>query len=111
MQRILERLKPLETSGAISELQILQQSNQLETLQDELIQLQNRREEIANSSEARKNQLEGNLKQVENQLRNELVRAPISGTVFNLKPDNSRYVTTNAEALLRIVPRGHSAEK
>jgi len=34
------------------------------------------------------------------------VRAPISGLVFDLKPDNNRYVTQNAEPLLKIVPGG-----
>ena len=39
-------------------------------------------------------------------MRNEIVKAPFSGTVFDLKPDNNRYVTRNAESLLKIVPDG-----
>ena len=85
-KRILDKLKPLEKSGAISELQILQQSNQLETQRDELIQLKNKREELTNDSRSRQAQLQGSLDLVRDKLRNELVKAPISGTVFDLHP-------------------------
>ncbi|KZR61059.1 Hemolysin secretion protein D, chromosomal [Prochlorococcus sp. MIT 1306] len=103
---ILNRLKPLADSGAISELQILQQKNQLEGQRDELNQQLNRQEELQNASNSRTAKLQGDLQQVQNRLRNELVEAPISGTVFNLKPDNDRYVVRNAEPLLKIVPKG-----
>ena len=49
-ERVLARLRPLEINGAISELQILQQSNQLESQRDDLIQSQNRRQELINDS-------------------------------------------------------------
>ena len=56
-------------------------------------------------------QLEGALKQVRSKLQNESLKAPISGTIFDLQPDNDRYVTRNAETLLKIVPKGElSAE-
>ena len=105
-EQILERLKPLVEAGAISEVQILQQANQLETQIDELIQLKTKREELQNDSRSRSAQLQGELNQLRNQLRNEVVKAPISGTVFDLAPDNDRYVTTTAEPLMKIVPSG-----
>ena len=105
-EKILEKLRPLEQSGAISEIQILQQSNQLEIQRDELIQLKTKREEIQNNSQSRRVNLEGELEIVRNQLQNEIIRAPISGTVFELKPDNDNYVAVNAEPLLKIVPEG-----
>lgn len=105
-ERILNKLTPLEQGGAISEVQILQQANQLETQRDELIQLQTQREELINDSNTRLAELQGKLTQVRSQLRNEVVKAPISGTVFDLQPDNNRYVATNAEPLLKIVPKG-----
>ena len=92
--QILERLKPLLEAGAISEIQILQEANRLETQRDELIQLQTVREELQNDSRSRSERLQGQLNQLRNQLRNEVVRSPISGTVFDLVPDNDRYVTT-----------------
>ena len=105
-EKILERLEPLEAVGAISEVQVLQESNRLETQRDELIQLQTQREELQNESRSRSERLHGELNLIRNQLRNELVKAPIGGTVFDLAPDNDRYVTTTAESLLKIVPTG-----
>ena len=58
-EQILERLKPLVEAGAISEVQILQQANQLETQIDELIQLKTKREELQNDSRSRSEQLQG----------------------------------------------------
>lgn len=105
-EKILGKLIPLENGGAISEVQILQQANQLETQRDELIQLQTKREELTNDSNSRRAELQGKLNQVRSQLRNEVVKAPISGTVFDLQTDNDRYVATNAEPLMKIVPKG-----
>ena len=103
---ILKRLEPLEQGGAMSEVQILQQSNQLETQKDQLLQLKTERDQLISESEARRQELRGKLDQVRNQLRNEVVVAPISGVVFDLKPDNNRYVAQNAEPLMKIVPSG-----
>ena len=105
-ERILKRLVPLESKGAISEIQILQQYNQLEGQRDELLQVKTQREEIQNDSQSRTTELEGQLEQVRNQLKNEVIRAPIGGTVFDIQPDNNKYVATNAEALMKIVPGG-----
>ena len=110
-EEILSRLQPLHTSGAISELQLLQQQNRLETQRDELIQLKTQRSEISNSSNSRLAELNGQLLQIRSRLRNRVVKAPISGTVFDIKPDNNQYVTTNAEPLLKIVPRGQLGGK
>jgi HlyD family secretion protein len=104
---ILNRLKPLERGGAMSEVQILQQSNQLETQRDQLQQLKTERQQLISDSEAKSQEIRGRLEQVRNQLRNEVVLAPISGVVFDLKPDNDRYVAQNAEPLMKIVPGGN----
>ena len=32
--------------------------------------------------------------------------SPIEGIVFELKPDNSKYIATKAESLLKIIPTG-----
>ena len=50
--------------------------------------------------------MKGELSKAENQLKNEKVRAPIGGTIFDLAPDNDRYVTRVAEPLMKIVPKG-----
>lgn len=108
-KRIITRLKPLQLSGAISELQILQEENRLETQRDEIIQLKQQRLSLNNDSLSRKSRLRAELERVQSQLRNELVKAPINGTVFDIQPDNNRYVATNAEPLLKIIPRGKLA--
>ena len=104
--KILNRLEPLVESGAISELQILAELNKLETQKDELIQLQNSRNSINNDSNTRIAEINGQLDQVKNRLRNQEIKSPIKGIVFDLKPDNNKYVVTNAEPLLKIVPKG-----
>ena len=103
---ILKRLQPLEISGGMSEVQILQQANDLETRKDQLLQLKNERNQLISESQSRLQELKARLDQVRNQLRNELVKAPIGGVVFDLKPDNDNYVAQNAEPLLKIVPGG-----
>ena len=105
-ERIVRQLEPLVDKGAISELQILQQKNQLESQRDQLLQFQSERRQLINDSNARSQELRGRLAQIQSQLRNEIVRAPIQGVVFDVKPDNNNYVVQNAEILLKIVPSG-----
>lgn len=103
---ILKRLRPLKEAGSISELQILQQQNQLETLKDELEQAENNQKKLENESNNRMVELTGALTQINSELRNEVVEAPIAGTIFDLSPDNDQYVTRNGESLLKIIPDG-----
>ena len=105
-QEILRRFKPLEASGAISEIQLLQQKNRLETQNDSLLQLQAQLKELKNESNIRKEKLVANLNQLNDQLKNEEVKAPISGVVFDFKPDNSNYFASTSEILLKVVPKG-----
>ena len=106
-KKILERMKPLVENGAISDLQMLQQENKLESDKDKLNEVISQKEELINKSNGRIVELQGSLNQVQNQLRNELVKAPIGGTVFDLTPDNDQYVVQNAEPLMKIVPKGN----
>ena len=105
-EKIIERLKPLQKDGAISELQLLKEENRQESQKDDLIQISTQRNELINNSLTRIAELQGQLKQVENQLRNEIVRAPIKGVVFDLKTDSDNYIATKAEPLMKIVPKG-----
>ncbi len=105
-KEIINRFRPLEESGAISEVQILQKENQLEGQRDELNQTITERSELMHNSHDRKAELQGNLNRVLNKLENEIMKAPISGTLFDLRPDTNRYVAQNAEPLLKIVPSG-----
>ena len=51
-QKILERLKPLERDGAISEIQILQQFNQLEAERDDYYNCKPREKSWKTTAEA-----------------------------------------------------------
>ena len=105
-ENILKRLSGLESGGAISELQVLQQENNLESQKDELLQLNTQETLIVNDSNVRSTELLGKLRLVEFQLENEYIFSPINGIVFDLKPDNSQYVLQEAEILMKVIPAG-----
>ena len=71
-----------------------------------MIQLKNDKRKLINESGQRLTELTGKLEQAKIQLKYETIKAPITGTVFDLKVDNSKYVTRNAETLMKIVPIG-----
>ena len=106
-EKILSRLVPLEEKGAISELQILQQKNNLLSQRDQLIQLLTQKDQIINESESRTADLKNKLDLINFELKNEYIKSSVVGTVFDLKPDSSNYLTQQAEALLKIVPTGN----
>ena len=105
-KEIIARLEPLEKKGAISELQLLEKKNLYESQKDRLEQLKTERKQIMNQSKSKTTELTGRVKKTMQQLKNEFVKAPISGTVFDLIPDNDSYVTRNAEPLLKLIPKG-----
>lgn len=105
-QKILERMKPLEKGGAISEIQILGQENKLQQQNDELLQLEINYNQQLNDSLARTERIKGNLRQIMAKLKHEYVKSTIGGVVTDLKPDNEMYVTKAAEPLMKIVPKG-----
>lgn len=110
-EKILAKLEPLQISGAISEIQLLEQQNRLEIQKDEMIQLKTQEDQLINESRSRKADLEGRLEKIQANLRNEFIYSPIEGTVFDIKPDTDNYVATNAEPLVKIVPTGNLAGK
>jgi len=77
---ILERLKVLLEEGAVSELQYLNQKNEIEEIKNRI------------------NQNEITLKYQE-------IKAPIDGFIFDLKPKEAGYVASTSEPLLKIVPQ------
>lgn len=108
---IANRLNPLQRKGAISEIQLFQQLNNLESQKDEMTQLKTSRSKIVNDSLSRLTELKGKLGEIKNRLRNEYIKSPLKGTVFDLKPDNNSYVTSKSEILAKIIPKGNlSAE-
>ena len=78
-EKISEKFKLLVEEGAVSQLQALQQDKKVLELQQDL---------------TRASVL----------LKYQEIKAPISGKIFDLKPDKIGYVGRNSESILKIVP-------
>ena len=110
---ILTQIEPLAKEGGIQSVQILQQRNKIQQLtsdiaqseanvrevQAELVKL--RQESLRNISD-----LERQLVETNKALEYEVLRAPVGGMVFELKPSSPGYAATANETLLKVVPRG-----
>lgn len=145
-QDILNRISPLADKGAISEIQFLQQEQEVNNRQtevDRLVEEEQRLEldivqaeeefrntmigsqdelqqrigqnetQIANidsqltdtvlENENRLQEIEGQIAQLDQTLQYQELKAPVSGTVFNLQAD-SGYVANTTEPIMEIVP-------
>jgi len=78
-KNILEKLEKLVNEGAVSEIQYLQQKNQVY-------------------------QIESDLKKNLVNLEYQQINSPVNGLVFNLKSQNPGYVTNRTEPIMKIVP-------
>ncbi len=117
---ILQRLAGLAREGASPDIQYLQQRNKVAELKGELIkrELDGRRQinqidqqveqlnaELAGLRSERA-QLEARLTEVKVANRNQMLRAPVDGVVFDLKLTNPGFVSQDqsAQAALKVVP-------
>ena len=110
---ILTQIEPLAKEGGIQMVQILQQSNKIQELTSEIAQseanvrevqaelVRLRQESLRNISD-----LERQLVETKKALEYEVLRAPVGGMVFELKPSSPGYAATANETLLKVVPRG-----
>lgn len=112
-QTILAQIEPLARQGGIQIVQVLQQKNKIQQLQSEIAQSQaNLREvqaelvKLQQESLRTISDLERQLVEVNEVRDNELLRAPVSGQVFELKPSSPGYAAAANEVLLKVVPRG-----
>ena len=112
-KQILVQLEPLGRIGAVQMIQILQQKNKVQELRSEIAQSQaNQREVQAELVKLRQeslrnlSDLERQLVEVNKALEYEVMRAPLSGMVFELKPSSPGYAAQANETLLKVVPRG-----
>ena len=118
--QILNRLQGLAREGATPDIQYLQQRNKVASLKGELIKLNldgkrqinqiNQQVEQLNSELAglrsERAQLNANLTEVRVTNKNQTLRAPVSGIVFDLKLNNPGYITQaqSSDATLKVVP-------
>jgi len=110
---ILTQIEPLAKEGAIQNIQILQQKNKVQQLRSDIAQSQaNQREVQAEIVKLRQESLR-NLADLDRQLLEinkaieyEVMRSPVAGMVFDLKPSSAGYAAQANETLLKIVPLG-----
>ena len=109
-QRIEADLRPLYESGGFSRIQYLEQLNAIQEQTSIISSLIQERESVLGAIAGQINDNNrdlGGLRSEKISLRENLsyrtVRAPISGTVFNLQASPSSVVSTN-QVLLKIVP-------
>ena len=118
--QILNRLEGLAKEGGIPDIQYLQQRNKVAGLKGDLIKLElegkrqinqiNQQIEQLNAELAglrsERAQLNANLTEVKVTNKNQTLRAPVSGIVFDLKLNNPGYITQaqSSQAALKVVP-------
>ena len=118
--QILGRLQGLAREGAAPDIQYLQQRNKVAGLKGELTQLEiegkrqinqiNQQIEQLNAELAglrsERAQLNANLTEVRVTNKNQILRAPVSGIVFDLKLNNPGYISQaqSSQAVLKVVP-------
>ena len=118
--KILNRLQGLAREGAAPDIQYLQQRNKVTSLKGELTKLNldgkrqinqiNQQVEQLNAELAglrsERAQLNANLTEVRVTNKNQTLRAPVSGIVFDLKLNNPGYITQaqSSRAALKVVP-------
>ena len=118
--QILNRLQGLAREGAAPDIQYLQQRNKVAGLKGDLIkldlegkrqinqidqQIEQLNAELAGLRSERA-QLSANLTEVKVTNKNQTLRAPVSGIVFDLKLNNPGYITQaqSSQAALKVVP-------
>lgn len=108
---VLSRLKRLRTDGAIADLQYLQQSTKVK--QDEGDVSKTRVDRLRQSAILRQQiqSLEGEVADLSTKLteskvanRYQVIRSPVNGLVFDLKPTGPGFVGQGSEPVMKIVP-------
>jgi len=110
-QDIASRFNTLQREGAGSELQLLQQNDKVQQVVGELEKIQVDRQRQAALLGQQIQQLRSELSQLNSQLteqtvnlRYQVIKAPVSGVVFELKPKARGFVAQGSEPVMKVVP-------
>lgn len=108
---ILSRFKSLNEAGAASELQYLQQLNKVAEVNGKLNQIRVdrlRQQAVQNQQiqqlKAELEELEAAITETSVNLRYQVLRSPVDGIVFDLKPRGEGYAAQGTETVMKIVP-------
>lgn len=101
---VTSRYKTLADKGATSDLSYLTQKKQLEDVRSQLTRLLQERAQLELETSQRLRGMESELAQINILLSNSVIRAPITGTIFELRKA-SRQVTSMGEPIMKIVPQ------
>ena len=111
-QKILSRFEYLQSQGATSELQYLQQVNRVSEINGKLNQasLDRLRQEAAQNQQIQ--DIKSNIEELQSRITDTSVnlryldiRTPVDGVVFDLQPRGEGYVAQGTETVMKIVPR------
>ena len=110
-EEILSRFESLIREGASSELQYLQQLNNVAEIKGKLdqVKIDRLRQEAAQKQQIQ--QLKADIKDLDSRiteasvnLRYQALKAPVDGIVFDLQPRGKGYVAQSTETVMKIVP-------
>ena len=110
-EEILSRFEFLIREGASSELQYLQQLNNVAEIKGKLdqVKIDRLRQEAAQKQQIQ--QLKADIKDLDSRiteasvnLRYQALKAPVDGIVFDLQPRGKGYVAQSTETVMKIVP-------
>lgn len=108
---ILSRYKTLNSEGAASELQYLQQLNRVSEVNGKLnqIRVDRLRQQAAQNQQIQQlkadlEELSAAITETSVNLRYQELRSPVDGIVFDLKPRGEGYVAQGTETVMKIVP-------
>ena len=103
--------KDLVSTGGISRIQVLDLEDSLIRLQNQLNEAQFEKDEFIERFSAQINRLRGDilsaeisLSKAKNDERYKIIRSPVEGIVFDLKPTAVGFLAQNREPILKIVP-------
>ena len=110
---ILERYVQLEQEGAASELQYLSQQNTVEETRGRLMQTKAERLRQVAQLDQQVAQLNSELADLRSRLaearvtlRYQLLKSPVDGVVFDLKPTAKGFTAQSTQSVMKVVPYG-----
>lgn len=110
-KEILKRFKSLQIQGAGSEMQVLQQKDKIQQIQGDIDKKIDDRERVRAQVNQQIEELKAESSNLDSQitdqnvtLKYQLIRSPINGIIFELKPTSAGFVATNSEPILKLVP-------